>query len=274
MRTTARSRALLACGLLAVCFTGFSWRLVHVQVTMHKYYEAKAAKQNGHIEPIYARRGAILDVHGVPLAQNEPVKTIVADGSLIKDPDALAGLLAAPLNMPVSEIRKKLGRKVKSKVGPGLAPCQYIVLRKGVPEVQAGEVAGLVAGAVISPKKDGLVFAKEAVRFEQDFVRVYPNATSLCHVLGYIDDAGVGMDGIEASMNNRLEAHNGWRYVERDRTGRELVLYRGQEEPPRDGGTVRLTIDLNLQQIVENELDAAVKRLRPSSARVCTKAQP
>ena len=150
----------------------------------------------------------------------------------------------------------------------GLAPCRYIVLRKGVPEVQAGEVARLVAGTVISPKKDGLVFAREAVRFEQDFVRVYPNATSLCHVLGYIDDAGVGMDGVEASMNNRLEAHNGQRYVERDRTGRELVLYRGQEEPPRDGGTVRLTIDLNLQQIVENELDNAVKRLRPKKATV------
>ena len=268
MTSTINQRGLATSIALAVCFTGLSWRLVHVQVTMHKYYEAKAARQNVHTEPIYARRGAILDVHGVPLAQNEPVKTIVADGSLIKDPDGLAGLLAASLDMPASEIRAKLGRKVRSKITRTLVPCRYIVLRKCVPELKAVEVAGLVAGAVDSPRKSGLVLATEAIRFEQDFVRTYPNATSLCHVLGYIDDAGVGMDGIEASMNNRLEGHNGRRFVERDPAGHELVLYRGQEEPPHDGGTVRLTIDLNLQQIVENELDLAVKRLRPKKATV------
>ena len=268
MTTTINQRGFAASAALAVCFTALSVRLVHLQVTDHAYYEGKAAKQNLHTEPIYARRGEILDTHGVPLAQNEPVKTIVADGSLIKDPDGLAELLSKPLGMPVDAIRAKLGRRVQSKLTSGTVPVRYIVLRKGVAEVQANEIARLVGDVVIGPKKEGLVFAKEAVRFEQDFVRVYPNATSLCHVLGYINDAGVGMDGVEASMNNQLEGHDGQRYVEHDRTGRELVLYRGQEEPRKDGRTVRLTIDLNLQQIVENELDAVVRRTRPKKASI------
>ena len=84
---------------------------------------------------------------------------------------------------------------------------------------------------------------------------MYPNGTTLCHVLGYTNDAGTGMNGVEASMNNRLQSFNGERNVERDRTGREIVLYRGQDRQPKDGGNVRLTIDLNLQQIVESEID-------------------
>ncbi len=264
MSATVHQRGLAACCAMAACFTGFSGRLVHLQVTRHKHYEAKAARQNVHTEPVYARRGDIVDVRGIPLAQNEPVKTVVADSSLVKDPGALADLLATPLRMSAASIREKLARTVPSKNGGAPLPCRYIVLKKDVPELKAVEISELLTGA----KKNGVVHAAEAVRFEQDFVRVYPNGSLLCHVLGYVDDNGVGIDGIEASMNNRLEGRNGLRYVERDRTGRELVLYRGQDNAPEDGGTVRLTIDMSLQQIVETELDSAFKALRPKKATV------
>ena len=259
MTTTISQRALATSIGLAICFTGFSFRLVHLQVTRHDYYEAKASKQNLHTEPIYARRGAILDVNGLPLAQNEPVKTVVADGSLIRDFDKIAELLAKPLDMPVAVVRAKLSRKAKAKNAAETSAHRYIVLRKGLSEEKAGEITALIAGA----KKDGLVYAMEAIRYEQDFVRVYPNATTLSHVLGYVNDAGAGMSGVEASMNNRLQCTNGERNVEHDRTGREIVLYRGQDKKPEDGGNVRLTVDLNLQQIVENELDRAMRQFRP-----------
>ena len=264
MNAAVHQRGLAACFVLATCFTAFSFRLVHLQVTEHRYYEAKAARQNVHTEPVYARRGDIVDVHGIPLAQNEPVKTVVADASLVKDPGALAELLATPLRMSAQSILEKLARKVSSKQNGELLPCRYIVLKKDVPELKAAEIGLLLAGA----RKSGIVHAAEAIRFEQDFVRVYPNGSLLCHVLGYVNDEGVGIDGIEASMNNRLEGHNGVRYIERDRTGRELVLYRGQDYQPEDGGTVRLTIDMSLQQIVETELDSACKALRPKKATV------
>ena len=264
MSATVHQRGLAACCALAACFTALSCRLVHLQVTKHKHYEAKAAKQNVHTEPVYARRGDILDVHGIPLAQNEPVKTVVADASLVKDSGALADLLATPLRLSAASLREKLARTVPAKNGGDPLPCRYIVLKKDVPELKAAEIGQLLAGA----KKSGIVHAAEAIRFEQDFVRVYPNGNLLCHVLGYVNDEGAGIDGIEASMNNRLEGHNGLRYVERDRTGRELVLYRGQDSAPEDGGTVRLTIDMSLQQIVETELDLAFKALRPKKATV------
>ena len=99
MTTTINQRA-LATGIgLAICFTAFSFRLVHLQVTQHDHYESIAASRNIHVEPVYARRGAILDVNGAVLAQNEPVKTVVADAQLINDFDKLAETLAKPLEM-------------------------------------------------------------------------------------------------------------------------------------------------------------------------------
>jgi cell division protein FtsI (penicillin-binding protein 3)/stage V sporulation protein D (sporulation-specific penicillin-binding protein) len=259
---STQQRALVACIGLTACFTAFSVRLVHLQVTKHAYYAKKAANQNGHRVPIFARRGTIVDVKGHPLAQNEPVKTVVADASLIRDPDALAAMLAEPLQMPVADIRAKLGRKAQPRRGRAPQPHKYIVLKKDVAESIAMSISHKVAAS------KGVVDSRDAVRFEQDFVRVYPNGSMLCHVLGYVDDDGRGVDGIEASLNPSLERHDGFRFIEHDRSGRELVAYRGQERAAVDGKNVRLTIDLGLQQIVEDELDAACARLRPKKATV------
>ena len=46
------------------------------------------------------------------------------------------------------------------------------------------------------------------------------------------------------------------------------MLYRGQERAARNGYDVYLTIDLNLQNIVENEIDAAMQQYRPKKATI------
>lgn len=264
MTRAANQRALVACTALAACFTAFSFRLVHLQVSAHETYAAMAAGQNTHKEPIFARRGTVVDARGEILAQNEPVKTVVADGSLIKDTRGLAALLAKPLGMPADKLTDKLSRTIPARDGKPEAPSRYIVLKKEVPEADALEIGRLLQAA----KKQGLVFTPEAVRFEQDSVRTYPNGSMLCHVIGYINEQGAGMEGVERSMNEYLTGRDGYRFIERDRTGRELVPYRGQERSPRDGAQVRLTIDMGLQQIVESELESAVKQYRPKNATV------
>src|SRR4029079_18426587 len=100
------------------------------------------------------------------------------------------------------------------------------------------------------------------ISFEQDNARVYPNGSMLCHVIGFVNGDHIGVEGIERSCDQYLAGNDGFRYVERDRTGRELVPYRGQERPPRDGFNVRLTVDMAVQQIVEQEVDVAVKQFQ------------
>ena len=57
-------------------------------------------------------------------------------------------------------------------------------------------------------------------------------------------------------------------YIEQNRKGKELVPYRGEERAPRDGDKVQLTVDLHLQNIVENEIDAAMREYRPQKATI------
>lgn len=264
MKTTARSRALFTCFGLAALFTAFSFRLINVQVVQADELTSEAAAKHVNKQIIFARRGIVEDIHGEALAQNEPVKTVVADASLIKDTEAFAALIAGPLEIPETVINGKLARMVKDKRTGKLEPCRYIVLKKDVPETTATQLAQLA----VSAKTSGVLRNPEALRFEQDFIRVYPNGPLLCHVLGFTNGENVGMDGVERTMEQHLRGQDGFRYIERDRTGREIVPYRGQERDSRNGCNVKLTIDMGLQNIVEQELTAADKQYRPKSATV------
>ncbi len=257
MNRPARTRALLTCLLLSGCYTAFSFRLVHLQVTQHDEYAARAAEKHVNRQTIFARRGVIQDVHGESLAQNEPVRTVVADATLIKDRDELAAVLAPVLGLPRAQIAEKLGREVFSQSQKKNVPAPYIVLKKEVPE----NVVSDLAASLAERKMRGIFF-------EQESTRVYPNGQMLCHVLGFVNGENIGVDGVERTMEQFLRGHDGFRYTERDRTGKEIVPYRGQEKEARNGCNVRLTIDMGLQNIVEQELDAAIKQFRPKSATV------
>jgi cell division protein FtsI (penicillin-binding protein 3)/stage V sporulation protein D (sporulation-specific penicillin-binding protein) len=254
---TAKTRALTTCLLLAGCYTAFSFRLVHLQVTQHDEYAACAAEKHVKRQTIYARRAAIQDIHGESLAQNEPVRTVVADATLIKDRGELADVLAVTLGLPKAQLMEKLGREVFSQSQKKNVPAPYIVLKKEVPESVASDL-----GDELSERKLRGIF------FEQDTTRVYPNGHMLCHVLGFVNGENLGVEGVERTMEQFLRGHDGFRYTERDRTGREIVPYRGQEKEARNGCNVRLTIDMGLQNIVEQELDAAIKQFRPKGATV------
>src|SRR5204863_3517657 len=106
------------------------------------------------------------------------------------------------------------------------------------------------------------------IYFERDSTRIYPNGSMLCHVIGFTDFEHHGIQGVESSMEEYLHGQDGYRYTERNRAGQEVVLYRGQERTPRDGYQVHLTIDLNLQNIVENEIDAAMREFTPNKATI------
>lgn len=248
MKCASQKRALLACMGLAICFTIFSFRLIHLQVRMHDEYAGLAAKKHVNQQIIPARRGAILDINGEILADNEPVRTVVADCKVMadthSDPAELASLLSGPLEMKQADILEKLstGRK-------------YVVLKKHVPEERAREIESRLADRPL-----------RGIYFEQDAVRVYPSGSMLCHVLGFMNAGGEGVQGVEMSMDEYLRGSEGFRYIEHDRAGRELVLYRGQERLPRNGYNVRLTIDMGLQNIVESELETACAQFKPKNA--------
>ncbi len=247
MRSTG-FRIGVVCLLLVLVFTVFAGRLVDLQVAKHDYYSGIAADKHSIRVPILARRGRILDRNGEELAVNIPVRTVTADGTHIKDAQALARVAAPFLGMTEKELQEKLEPAVKAKR-------PYIVIRKEVSE----EKAQAMIRAMEEEKLRGLYL-------EEDSVRNYPNGEMLCHVLGFVDKAGHGIDGIEKVFDKDLAGHEGFRMIEHDRKGREIVVYRGQEQLPDHGDDIRLTIDMGLQAIVEKEVDEAWKTYRPVGA--------
>ena len=119
----------VVCALLVLVFTGFAWRLIHLQVLQHDYFVAIAAEKHERREPIPARRGRILDRNGEELAVNIPVRTVTADGTHIQDPAALASVAAPFLDIPVDELTEKLSSKRP-----------YMVIRKEVSEEKAQDM--------------------------------------------------------------------------------------------------------------------------------------
>lgn len=230
----------LACIGLSLIISGYSIRLIYIQVTKHDEFTALAAQKHSIRQSIHARRGQILDANGEILATDLPTKTVIADGSLIKDADALAKTAAPFLEISSAELAQKLKTKRK-----------YLILKRNLPEDRANALAESLSQQSL-----------RGIYFEQDAQRIYPNGEMLAHVLGFLDRDGRGVQGLEASMEAYLNGENGFRLIQRDRTGREIVIYRGQEHPARNGINVQLTIDMNLQSIVESEINTAYHELK------------
>src|SRR6202023_1710867 len=249
MRWNAQARAVTVCFGLVGLFSVFSARLIDLQIVQHEKFTTLAAEKHNHKQIIYARRGIIRDAHNEPLAENIPVKTVVADASHIRDPGAVAAAIADKLAIDPRDLTERLSQSGKGS--------KHFVLKAEIPEQMAQKL------------RDSLWRANlRGIYFDQDFVRVYPNGQMLSQVVGFVDHEHKGTMGIERTMQDFLEGVDGFRYIETDRTGKELVPYRGQESPAKDGCDVKLTVDLGLQNIIEAELDAACAEFKPKNATV------
>ena len=246
MNPNSRCRCALVCCFFIALFSAFSFRLIYLQVIKHDEYAELAAEKHVYKQIIYAERGAILDTNNEVLAHNVPVETAVADATHLNNREAVVDLVSNELGIPAEQVSEKLN-----------SDRRYIVIKREVPESLAGALRAKLRARDL-----------RGIYFEHDATRIYPNGSMLCHVIGFTDFEHHGIQGVEASMEEYLHGQDGYRYAERDRVGQEIVPYRGQERAPRNGYQIHLTVDLNLQNIVENEIDAAMAEYRPQKATI------
>ncbi len=246
MNPNSRRRCALVCCFFIALFSAFSFRLIYLQVIKHDEYAGLAAEKHVYKQIIYAERGTILDANNEVLAHNAPVETAVADATHLNNREAVVDLVSNELGIPAKQLSEKLNTERR-----------YIVIKREVPESLAGALHAKLRARDL-----------RGIYFEHDATRIYPNGSMLCHVIGFTDFEHHGIQGVEASMEEYLHGQDGYRYVERNRVGQEIVPYRGQERAPRNGYQIHLTVDLNLQNIVENEIDAAMDEYRPQKATI------
>ena len=105
-------------------------------------------------------------------------------------------------------------------------------------------------------------------------MRQYPNHQLAAQVLGFtttteeeingcIVPQAVGVEGIEASFNDKLTGVCGWRIGRTDGHNHELVVYREQDLEPTPGLNVVLTLDARVQYLVEKEIMEVVEKHHP-----------
>jgi cell division protein FtsI/penicillin-binding protein 2 len=246
MNPNSRSRCVLVCAAFIGLFSIFSFRLIYLQAIKHDEYAGLAAEKHVYKQIIYAERGTILDANKEVLAHNVPVETVIADETHLNNREATLDLLSKELGIPPSQLAEKLsgGRR-------------YIVIKREMSERAANTLREKLRASNL-----------RGIYFEHDATRIYPNGSMLCHVIGFTDFDHRGIQGVEASMEEYLHGQDGYRFIEHNRAGQEIVPYRGQERAPRDGYQVHLTIDLGLQNIVENEIDAAMQQYSPQKATI------
>lgn len=233
--TTFRMLAVLIAVLLM--WMGLCGRLVY----LHIFPSPKliADSQNEHIlkRNLPVARGHIFDVHTNMLALDLPMKHAIIDPTLTTNDHQKYGVamkLAQTLNLDPALILQRMERP-RSK---------YAVVQRFVSVETATNLAAL--------KLPGMIF-------EDASARRYPHGPSACQVVGFANLEGVGNAGIEKRMDDLLKGRPGLRISEQDGKHREIYTRRGTEIEPQDGADVYLTLDLNVQFLVERALDEAMR---------------
>lgn len=278
---------LLLLGLLTLAFGGLGYRLVDLQVLRHDSLAA-LAQQNTELQYFREpRRGDILDANGNLLATSIFVKTVCADPVLIGNQQAIVARALAPL-LDVNETdlyRRLLPQSRRTENGETITN-RYVVLRHKVRDETWREIRLAMSRLSFGDEKKWSADQRAFVRNLRahaiftspvdDQLRVYPDGSLAAHVLGFVgtDELSVegqpvletsGRDGIELTMNTALSGVPGWRVTEMDRRRQEVVAWRDQDVPPRDGYDVVLTIDSVIQHIVETALTNAMAKHTPIS---------
>ncbi len=234
-RRAALSKRIGVCAIvLALWAGGISTRLVYLQVFRHEDLARRAERQQMRTIEAPAKRADIVDRNGRLLAYSVEADTIYAVPTDISDPDTAARRLCDALGDCDGKARTALADRIRK----GKA---FVYVRRQVTPEQARRVTEL--------DLEGVGFLKENRRY-------YPNKTLAAQVLGYVGVDNVGLAGIEAAYDSTIKGHPGTVLIHVDAKRR---AFSRTERKPTSGATLELTIDQQVQYIVERELKAGVE---------------
>jgi len=102
--------------------------------------------------------------------------------------------------------------------------------------------------------------------FEKDFRRFYPNDKLACHIVGFTGTDREGLEGIELYYNGLLKGTEGSSLILKDGKGAPIYSVEKIMVHPQKGKDIKLTIDINMQFLLEEELEKAFLKYNAKSA--------
>jgi penicillin-binding protein 2 len=247
-----RVRVWFAAGFVLVCFGLLLVRLVWLQIVRHDELQTQAENNRIAVVPIVPNRGLILDRNGVVLASNYSAYTLEITPSKTRDLEATIEALAQIIDIAPRD-RRRFKRQMEESKGFESLPIRT--------RLSDEEVARFAANRYRFP----------GVEIKARLFRNYPLGDTASHVIGYIGrinqtekdriedgpDAAnykgteyIGKLGVEQSYEKTLHGITGVEEVENTAGGRAVRRLRSTNATP--GNTVRLSIDIKLQKLVED----------------------
>ncbi|CAN7575450.1 penicillin-binding protein 2 [Massilia sp. LjRoot122] len=247
-----RMRLTALVALVFICFGLLVARFVWLQVLRHDQFVLQAEGNRIALVPVVPNRGLIVDRNGVVLARNYSAYTLeITPSKLQANLDSVIDELSKLVVIEQRDRRrfKRLLEESRSFASVPLRTrltddevARFTAQRFRFPgvEVQArlfrqyplGETASHVIGYI------GRINQKEAARLEEDGLDANYNGTE-----------HVGKEGVEKKYESYLHGTTGYEQVERTAGGRAIRTL--ARTAPTPGSNLILSIDIELQKIVE-----------------------
>lgn len=217
-------------------------KVFYTQVIDYKKLNQLASSLWSRNLPIEADRGKIFDRNGIVLADNKTTTSLVLIPNQIKEKEIAAQKLSQILNVSYEDMYAHVSKKTSiERVHP-----------------EGRRLSYTIADKIDALKLDGVYLVKESQRY-------YPYDTLMSHTLGFVGIDNQGLSGLELMYNDYLTGEYGAIKYLSDAKGNKLELTEVYEEP-QDGINITLTINYELQAVLERELDNAVLKYNPDQA--------
>ncbi len=222
--------------VLALVFVAIVAKLVIIQGVQGFYYHRVAQDQYESRVVLQANRGMIFDRNGSLIVSNSYGYSYAADPQLLDDAEKskIANEFAPVFNLPISYFLDRLNTKAR-----------FVWLARNASPAQSGALAEF--------RIYGLIRLQEQQR-------LYPYGSSAGQILGFTNVDGKGASGVELEFDSLLAGTNGFEIMQRDGLGRKMPSVDYPKVNPIAGCNIQLTLDMNIEQIVEQELAAGVQR--------------
>ena len=216
-------------------------RVGYLQFVDGNRLQTLATSQQTLTETISAKRGTIYDSKGNALAISYDTDKVYVTPSLIKEDSN------------------------KSIVAQSLASILELDYNELFTKIQNTSDKFLVASDVEQSKVDQINNWKKELKFttgisfEETTSRTYPYKTLASTIVGFVGSDGQGLSGIESSWDSFLSGTSGKSVSLKDASQSEIANSNQTYIAAENGYDVSLTIDSNIQSIVEKHLAQAVE---------------
>ncbi|WP_432355875.1 stage V sporulation protein D [Sporosarcina sp. A2] len=241
MQSKKRLRAVFIIFLVLIGAT--VGKLFHAQIIKHEWLKERAQANWDREIPFGGVRGEIVDRNGKLIVGNKLAPTLYFMPSQNPDPQSAASKISPILQVDQTKLAEKMSKK---EYMVKLAPEGKNISKAQADEISALKIPGLYTGV--------------------DFMRSYPNGELLSRLLGFTGYDGNGLAGIEYAYNDFLNGTGDTIRMYTDARGVPLPHVDDDFQDGEEGSSVVLTIDAEMQKVVERELAQAMEKYDASQA--------